>query len=58
MKQDFTSKILFIITIIMLIMVFLIAQHYRDEVFALKNRIEKLEIIIEKDARSDRNTSR
>ena len=43
MKKDPQTKILFIVTIIMLIMVFLIAKHYRDEVFALKKDIKKRE---------------
>lgn len=51
MKQDMQQKILFIVTIIMLIMVFLIAKHYRDEVFELKKDIKNLEILIEKHGR-------
>lgn len=53
MKKDLQTKILFIITIIMLIMVFFIAKHYKDEVLILKKEIKKLEILIEKYGRND-----
>ena len=55
MKKDLYSKILFVVVIVMLTMVFFIAKHYRDEVYDLKYRIKKLEILIEKDGRNDRN---
>ncbi len=58
MKKDPHTKILFIVTIIMLVMVFLIAKHYRDEVFALKKEIKKLEILIEKYGRNDTTIQR
>lgn len=58
MKKDPQTKILFIVTIIMLIMVFLIAKHYRDEVFALKKDIKNLEILIEKYGRNDSTLQR
>jgi uncharacterized membrane protein len=53
MKRDVHTKILFIISIIMLVMVFFIAKHYRDEVYDLKKRFRNLEILIEKHGRSD-----
>lgn len=53
MKKDIQTKILFMVTIIMLLMVFYIAKHYRDEVYELKLKIEKLEILIEKYGRDD-----
>jgi cell division protein FtsL len=58
MKQDSQTKILFIATIIMLIMVFLIAKHYRNEVFELKQDIKKLEILIEKHGRDSTRIQR
>lgn len=58
MKKDPQTKILFIVTIIMLIMVFFIAKHYRDEVFTLKMEIKKLEILIEKHGRNDSTIQR
>lgn len=58
MKKDIQTKILFITTIIMLIMVFLIAKHYRDEVLALKKEIKNLEILIEKYGRNDNTIQR
>ena len=58
MKKDPQTKILFIVTIIMLVMVFLIAKHYRDEVYALKIEIKKLEILIEKHGRNDSTIQR
>jgi cell division protein FtsL len=58
MKKDPQTKILFIITIIMLIMVFFIAKHYRDEVLNLKKEIKKLEILIEKHGRDDTRIQR
>ena len=53
MKKDIQTKILFMVTVIMLLMVFYIAKHYRDEVYELKLKIEKLEILIEKYGRDD-----
>lgn len=58
MKKDPHTKILLIVTIIMLVMVFLIAKHYRDEVFALKKEIKKHEILIEKYGRNDTTIQR
>jgi cell division protein FtsL len=58
MKQDLQTKILFIVTIIMLIMVFLIAKHYRNEVFELKQDIKKLEILIDKHGRDSTRIQR
>jgi hypothetical protein len=58
MKKDPQTKILFIVTIIMLVMVFLIAKHYRDEVLVLKKEIKKLEILIEKHGRNDTTIQR
>ncbi len=58
MKTDLQTKILLVITIIMLIMVFLIAKHYRDEVFTLKKDIKKLEILIEKYGRNNTTIQR
>lgn len=58
MKKDPQTKILFIVTIIMLVMVFLIAKHYRDEVLVLKKEIKKLEILIEKHGRNDSTIQR
>jgi cell division protein FtsL len=58
MKKDPQTKILFIVTIIMLVMVFFIAKHYRDEVYALKIEIKKLEILIEKHGRNDSTIQR
>lgn len=58
MKKDPQTKILFIVTIIMLIMVFFIAKHYRDEVSDLKMEIKKLEILIEKYGRNDSTIQR
>jgi len=42
----------------MLVMVFFIAKHYRDEVYALKIEIKKLEILIEKHGRNDSTIQR
>jgi hypothetical protein len=42
----------------MLIMVFFIAKHYRDEVLNLKKEIKKLEILIEKHGRDDTRIQR
>jgi cell division protein FtsL len=58
MKQDSQTKILFMATIIMLMMVFLIAKHYRNEVFELKQDIKKLEILIEKHGRDSTRIQR
>ena len=55
MKKDTQTKVFFIINIIMLMMVFYIAKHYRDEVLELKKEIKKLEILIEKYGRNDSN---
>ncbi len=58
MKQDSQTKILFMATIIMLMMVFLIAKHYKNEVFELKQDIKKLEILIEKHGRDSTRIQR
>lgn len=58
MKKDLHTKILLIVTIIMLMMVFFIAKHYRDEVLALKKEIKKLEILIGKHGRNDTTIQR
>lgn len=54
MKKDPQTKILFLVTILMLVMVFFIAKHYREEVSDLKMQIKKLEILIEKYGRDNR----
>lgn len=53
MKKDFQTRLMFVVTIIMLAMVLSIAKHYKDEVLDLKLRIKKLEILIEKYGRDN-----
>lgn len=42
----------------MLVMVLIIAKHYRDEVFDLKKRVKNLEILIESYGRNDNAAER
>jgi 1,4-dihydroxy-2-naphthoate octaprenyltransferase len=48
MNKIINTLILLLVTILMLLMVISIANHYRDEVRSLDARIKKLEIIINK----------
>ena len=46
MKKETYTISLFIITMVMLCMVFFIAKHYKNEVENLEKRIKKLETLI------------
>jgi hypothetical protein len=48
MNKTINTLILLLVTILMLLMVLSIVNHYRDEVRSLDVRIKKLEIIINK----------
>jgi len=49
MNKTIYTFILLLVTILMLLMVLSIVNHYRDEVKSLNVRIKKLEVIISKD---------
>jgi 1,4-dihydroxy-2-naphthoate octaprenyltransferase len=49
MNKTIYTFILLLVTILMLIMVLSIVNHYRDEIRSLNVRIKKLEVIISKD---------
>jgi hypothetical protein len=49
MNKTINTLILLLVTILMLLMVLSIVNHYRDEMRSLEVRIKKLEVIINKD---------
>ena len=49
MNKTIYTFILLLVTILMLLMVLSIVNHYRDEMRSLELRIKKLEVIIKKD---------
>lgn len=49
MNKTINTLILLLVTILMLLMVLSIVNHYRDEMRSLDARIKKLEVIINKD---------
>ena len=46
MKKETYTVSLFIISMIMISLVFLIAKHYKNEVHKLDQRVKKLELLI------------
>ena len=49
MNKTIYTFILLLVTILMLLMVLSIVNHYRDEIKSLNVRIKKLEVIISKE---------
>jgi 1,4-dihydroxy-2-naphthoate octaprenyltransferase len=49
MNKTIYTFILLLVTILMLLMVLSIVNHYRDEIRSLNVRIKKLEVIISKE---------